>query len=105
MAPKIIVLALVFFSMVCLASAIDDSTAATLKDAANAPIPVKNNNIIGTINGSDDNEAVAAAPVGGPISGVTFPDISLPPTPNGATTSTLDFTTIATIIVAVSFFF
>nr|XP_004239158.1 uncharacterized protein LOC101251474 [Solanum lycopersicum] len=107
-APKIIVLALVFFAMACMVSAIDEysTTTAALKDAANAPIPVENNNIIGTINGIDENEAVSAAPVGGPVSGVTFPDISLPPAPNGGSSSNaIDFTTIATIIVAVSFFF
>lgn len=48
-APKIIVLALVFFAMACMVSAIDEysTTTAALKDAANAPIPVENNNIIG----------------------------------------------------------
>ncbi|XP_055807016.1 uncharacterized protein LOC129875803 [Solanum dulcamara] len=108
MASKIMILALVFLAMVCMASAIADPTAA-LKDAADAPIPVENNNIIGTIDGTYENGGVAAAPVGGPISGETFPKISLPPAPNGATTSTFDFTTIATTIVsaavAASFFF
>ncbi|XP_059315869.1 uncharacterized protein LOC132066609 [Lycium ferocissimum] len=110
MARKIMILALVFFAMVCMASAIDYAAAA-LKDAADAPIPVENNSIIGTINGSYENGAVAAAPVGAPISGNTFPNITLPPAPNtnGATTSTPDFITIATTIVSAavagSFFF
>ncbi|KAJ8548332.1 hypothetical protein K7X08_030801 [Anisodus acutangulus] len=94
--------------MICMASAIDDVTT-DLKDAADAPIAVENNNIIGTINGSYENGAVVAAPVGGPISAHIFPNISLPPAPNGATTSTPDFITIATTIVSAtvvgSFFF
>ncbi|MCD9646235.1 hypothetical protein HAX54_035923 [Datura stramonium] len=101
MTPKIIILALVFFAMVSMTSAINDPTAA-LKDAANAPIAVENNNIIGTINGAYENGAVAAAPVGGPISGNTFPNISLPPAPNGATTSTPNFATIAKTVVSAS---
>ncbi|PHT30343.1 hypothetical protein CQW23_30065 [Capsicum baccatum] len=109
MACKTMILALVFFAMVFMASAIDVPVATALKDTTHAPIAVENNNIIGTINGSHDNGVVASAPVGGPIAGYTFPNISLPPAPNGATTSTPDFTTIATTIVsaavATSFFY
>ncbi|KAM3358565.1 putative protein isoform X1 [Capsicum galapagoense] len=109
MACKTMILALVFFAMVFMASTIDVAVATTLKDTAHAPIAVENNNIIGTINGSHDNGAVAAAPVGGPIAGYIFPNISLPLASNGATTSTPDFTTIATTIVsavvATSFFY
>lgn len=47
MARKIMILALVFFGMVCMASAIDGPAA--LKDAANAPIAVENNDVIGMV--------------------------------------------------------
>ncbi|KAM3202760.1 putative protein isoform X1 [Capsicum annuum] len=109
MACKTMILALVFFAMVFMASTIDVPIATALKDTTHGPIAVGNNNIIGTINGSHDNGAVVVAPVGGPIAGYTFPNISLPPAPNGATTTTPDFTTIATTIVsavvATSFFY
>ncbi|KAK4376964.1 hypothetical protein RND71_003260 [Anisodus tanguticus] len=99
MAHKIMILALVFFAMVCMASAIDN-VATALKDAEDDPIAIENNDIIGTINGSDEDGAVAAAPDGRLISGHTFPNISLPPGHNGATISTPDFITIATTIVS-----
>nr|XP_009780917.1 PREDICTED: uncharacterized protein LOC104229893 [Nicotiana sylvestris] len=108
MARKIMILALVFFGMVCMASAIDGPAA--LKDAANAPIAVENNDVIGIVDGTAENGVLAAAPIGGPVPANAFPTISLPSPPNsGATIGTLDFFSIATTVVFVaiagSFFF
>lgn len=53
MASKSMILALVFFAMIFMASAIDDPSAA-LKDATDAPIAVEDNNIIGILLSTDN---------------------------------------------------
>ena len=95
MARQIVVLALIFFAIVGMASATAEVPAASA-DGPVTPDAV-DPNVIGTTDGSND-----AAPIGSPVSESAFPNLApVPSAKSGA--ATLDVSSIAAAATAAVF--
>nr|XP_027096371.1 anther-specific protein BCP1-like [Coffea arabica] len=105
MARQIVVLALIFFAIVGMASATAQAPAASSESEAGIG-PAPDNHDIGLVGGSGAD--YGAAPIGGPVTPGTFSPGSPAEAPNGSGSTILEASAVAGLVVSAiagSFFF